>query len=156
MNDFDAVTATPIGLVGIRVDGDAVSGVDFNPPGAVALAARSRAGSAAAAFLRSYFLSGEWSAEVPLRLGGTPFQRRVWRRLLGIPAGSVLTYGELARELHSSARAVGQACRGNPCPILVPCHRVVSASGIGGFAGAAAGPSLAVKRWLLRHEGVDC
>jgi methylated-DNA-[protein]-cysteine S-methyltransferase len=156
MNDFDAVAATPIGLVGIRVDGDAVCGVDFNPPGAVELAARSRAAGAAAAFLRGYFLRAEWSAEMPLLLRGTPFQRRVWKRLLGIPAGSVLTYGALARELHSSARAVGQACRSNPCPILVPCHRVVSANGIGGFAGATAGASLAAKRWLLRHEGFEC
>ena len=51
-------------------------------------------------------------------------------------------------------RAVGQACRANPCPIVVPCHRVVAVKGLGGFAGDRDGRKLAIKRWLLRHEGV--
>ena len=66
---------------------------------------------------------------------GTPFQQRVWQSLIKIPSGKVKTYGELAKELNSSARAVGNACRHNPFPVMIPCHRIVSASGIGGYAG---------------------
>jgi methylated-DNA-[protein]-cysteine S-methyltransferase len=84
---------------------------------------------------------------------GTPFQRRVWAALLGIPRGRCATYGGLARALAlppNSARAVGLACGANPLPIVVPCHRVVSASGdLTGFSGG-----LPWKRALLELEGV--
>jgi methylated-DNA-[protein]-cysteine S-methyltransferase len=63
-----------------------------------------------------------------------------------------MTYGELAQRLKSSARAVGNACRRNPIAIVVPCHRVVAASGDGGFMGKRTGHALAIKRWLLAHE----
>jgi methylated-DNA-[protein]-cysteine S-methyltransferase len=85
---------------------------------------------------------------------GTPFQRRVWQRLSAIPAGETLTYGALARELGTSARAVGGACRTNPIPLVIPCHRVVATNGLGGYSGERGGDWLAKKRWLLAHEGV--
>ncbi len=88
-----------------------------------------------------------------LKTGGTDFQQNVWKRLLQIPLGSTATYGQLADELNSSPRAVGNACRGNPCPLVIPCHRVVGKSGLGGFSGQVSGPKLAIKRWLLTHEG---
>ena len=84
---------------------------------------------------------------------GTPYQRRVWQALQQIPVGEVCTYGELSAELNSSPRAVAQACRANPLPILIPCHRVVSATGLGGYMGKSEGHELAIKRWLLHHEG---
>jgi methylated-DNA-[protein]-cysteine S-methyltransferase len=84
---------------------------------------------------------------------GSPFQRRVWQAISAIPAGRTRTYGEIAAELGSAPRAVGGACRANPYPLLVPCHRVVGASGLGGFAGDVSGRLIAVKRWLLAHEG---
>jgi methylated-DNA-[protein]-cysteine S-methyltransferase len=87
-------------------------------------------------------------------LDGTSFQCRVWQALQAIPSGSTITYGELARRIGSGARAVGNACRANPCPLVVPCHRVVGVSGLGGFAGERGGEKLEIKRWLLRHEGV--
>ena len=84
---------------------------------------------------------------------GTPFQRRVWQALRGIPSGSTCSYGELAHELGSSARAVGGACRRNPIPIVVPCHRVAAAAGgVGGFMGQRDGEALTIKQWLLDHE----
>ncbi len=95
--------------------------------------------------------------EVPVRYpeGATPFQRRVWDALRRIPYGAVRTYGELARELGTSPRAVGGACARNPIPILVPCHRVVARDGLGGFAGQwETGLALEVKRRLLAVEGV--
>ncbi len=85
--------------------------------------------------------------------GGTPYQQKVWRALQRIPVGEVRTYGELANELDSCARAVAQACRANPLPILIPCHRVVAANGLGGYMGQTEGAGLAIKRWLLHHEG---
>jgi methylated-DNA-[protein]-cysteine S-methyltransferase len=83
---------------------------------------------------------------------GTPFQLRVWHALMAIPAGQPTTYGALAKQLGTAARAVGQACGSNPLPILIPCHRVVAANGLGGFMHSAAGAPLDVKTWLLQHE----
>lgn len=83
---------------------------------------------------------------------GTLYQQRVWQALQQIPVGEVRTYGELSAQLKSSPRAVAQACRANPLPILIPCHRVVSASGLGGYMGQTTGPMLEIKRWLLHHE----
>lgn len=84
---------------------------------------------------------------------GTAYQRRVWRALCKIPRGEVRCYADVAAELASSARAVAAACRANPLPLLIPCHRVVSRHGLGGYMGATSGRPLAIKRWLLEHEG---
>jgi methylated-DNA-[protein]-cysteine S-methyltransferase len=84
---------------------------------------------------------------------GTAFQHRVWRALRTIPPGQVRTYGELARSLASGPRAVGNAARANPWPVVVPCHRLVASQGLGGYGGATQGRGLAIKRWLLAHEG---
>jgi len=67
----------------------------------------------------------------------------------------VITYGEIAAELDSSPRAVGNACRKNPISLVIPCHRVVSASGIGGFSGQIEGEKISIKQQLLAHEGVE-
>lgn len=83
---------------------------------------------------------------------GTPFQLRVWHALMRIPAGQPQTYGALAKQLGTAARAVGQACGANPLPIVIPCHRVVAAHGPGGFMHASTGAPLDVKTWLLAHE----
>jgi len=85
-------------------------------------------------------------------LQGTDFQRRVWRALSKIPYAEVKTYGQLAKELQTSARAIGNACRQNPLPIIIPCHRIVASHGIGGFAGKTTGSHIDAKRWLLAHE----
>lgn len=103
--------------------------------------------------LEAYFADPLAAFDLPLVATGTRFQRRVWARLRQIPPGVSVGYGELARELETSARAVGNACRANPWPILVPCHRVLGARGLGGYAGAVDGDRLEIKRWLLRHEG---
>lgn len=81
---------------------------------------------------------------------GTPFQQNVWRQLLRIPRGALLTYAEVAEQVSSrhAARAVGNACRANPLPLFVPCHRVVARSGdLGGFSAG-----LGWKRYLLAAE----
>ena len=80
---------------------------------------------------------------------GTPFQRDVWRALLDIPCGQTRTYGQIAAQIGRprAARAVGQAVGANPLPIVIPCHRVVATSGLGGFGGG-----LEMKRRLLQME----
>ncbi len=90
--------------------------------------------------------------------GATAFQQRVWQALKEIPSGEVKTYAQLAAHLDSSPRAVGNACRANRVPIIIPCHRVIAASGIGGYAGDSQTNQkgnidyIAIKRWLLKHE----
>ncbi len=92
------------------------------------------------------------SFTVPLKPVGTIFQQRVWRQMSKIPPGQVQTYGELATSLHTSARAVGNACRANPIPLIIPCHRVVAKHSLGGYAGRTNGRLLDMKQWLLEHE----
>jgi len=105
--------------------------------------------------LQEYILSPGFTFDLPLKPQGTDFQQRVWSALQKIPPGQVRTYGELAEELGSSPRAVGNACRRNPIPLVIPCHRVVSAQGIGGFAGETEGQKISIKQQLLVHEGVE-
>jgi methylated-DNA-[protein]-cysteine S-methyltransferase len=103
--------------------------------------------------LQAYFARPTAPINLPLALQGTPFQKKVWQALRGIPVSQTLSYGELAKRLHTSARAVGNACRANPVPLIVPCHRVIAKNGIGGFSGATHGGPIQRKRWLLQHEG---
>jgi len=103
--------------------------------------------------LSRYFAEPRSRFEVTTESRGTAYQQRVWRALQQIPVGQTRTYGQLAEQLHSSPRAVGNACRQNPVPLLVPCHRVVAAGGLGGFGGETKGKRIALKRWLLEHEG---
>jgi len=99
------------------------------------------------------YLQGEPTAfDVPLMTQGSEFQQKVWTELEAIPSGQTRTYGEIARKIGSSARAIGGACKRNPIAVLVPCHRVVSASGAGGYAGDTDGDNMQVKLWLLHHE----
>ena len=111
------------------------------PTGVLAEAARQ---------LEDYFAGRRTTFDLPLDLGGTHFQRRVWARLQEIPYGETATYGELARELGSpgASRAVGLANGRNPVSIVVPCHRVVGSSGkLIGYAGG-----LSRKQVLLELE----
>ncbi|MCU7958546.1 MAG: methylated-DNA--[protein]-cysteine S-methyltransferase [gamma proteobacterium symbiont of Bathyaustriella thionipta] len=105
--------------------------------------------------IRAYLHASQEPLDLPFTLNGSPFQQRVWQALRDIPAGQTLTYGELAKKLYTAARAVGNACRNNPLPLVVPCHRIISANGLGGYCGALSGKPADIKRWLLRHEGHD-
>lgn len=144
---------SPLGRLRVTCAGEQVLAVDIG--GVVA-----RAPSPANALqqkiqreLAAYFRNASHRVALPLQPQGTEFQRRVWRALQAIPVGQTLTYGALAKKLHSSPRAVGNACRANPLLVIIPCHRVVAANGIGGYSGKMRGRQLDIKRWLLRHEG---
>ena len=154
MNAYQAIVATPLGRVAIRMAGDAVSALDYLPADTPEQPPTNAATQGVIEQLEAYFRDSRYSFGVPLTPAGTAFQRKVWEALQAIPSGTVLTYGELARQLDTAARAIGGACRSNPIPILIPCHRVVGRQGLGGYAGEVTGDPLAIKRWLLRHEGV--
>ncbi len=100
------------------------------------------------------YFSGDCGAldAVPVELNGTPFQRKVWEALRQIPAGSTLSYADLARRIGEprAVRAVGAANGANPVAVIVPCHRVIGTDGtLTGYGGG-----LDRKQWLLAHEGV--
>ncbi|MGE0254754.1 MAG: methylated-DNA--[protein]-cysteine S-methyltransferase [Alphaproteobacteria bacterium] len=101
--------------------------------------------------LHAYFLNERKDFELPVAPRGTPHDQAVWRAMCAIPWGETRTYGDVARDIGSSPRAVGGACGANPLPIIVPCHRILAAGGrLGGYSGAGGG---ATKRALLALEG---
>lgn len=150
---FQAKLRAPFGLLGVRTSGARLAEIVFLRPGGAAVAPRDGVAERACAQLERYLADPEFHFDLPLAPCGTPFQRRVWSKIAAIVPGRTRSYGEIARELDSAARAVGQACGANPLPLVVPCHRVLAAGGIGGFAHHEEGFHLAVKRWLLAHEG---
>ena len=144
--DYQAKLSAPFGLLGIRCDEDALIGIDF-------LAATDKPQRATSSFaenvceqLLRYFEDPDAQFSIPLKISASPHQQRVWQAMLNIPRGKTRSYGELAAGLHSSAQAVGQACGANPVPIVIPCHRVVSKTGLGGFMKHGHGASLDIKR----------
>jgi len=148
---YDAVIASPLGRLGIQAR-TALTSIDFVAPRMPLKQPRTPLARRVCAQLRAYFRNPRARFNLPLAPGGSEFQNGVWRAMRRIPSGQVRRYGDLAKSLDSAARAIGGACRANPIPIVVPCHRVVSASGLGGFMGATAGRALQIKRWLLEHE----
>ncbi len=151
--DHQAKLQTPFGVLGISCTEEALTGIAFLAPGAQAQLPRSAFAREACAQLAAYLNDRDFRFDLPLVLQGTPHQRRVWQAMCAIPRGRVRSYGDVARELGSSALAVGQACGANRFPVIIPCHRIVGAAGIGGFANHRDGYLLDIKRWLLAHEG---
>ena len=153
---FQACVRTPFATLGITATDTHVTGVRFLAPSTPALAPkRNTIAYLACIQLQAYLDDPRHAFDLPLMLAGTRHRLAVWEAMQRIAPGEVRTYGDLARELGSSARAVGGACGANPLPVIVPCHRVVaSGGGLGGFMGARAeGFELGIKRWLLEHEG---
>lgn len=152
--DYLAILPAPFGALGVRMRDESLTGLDFLPPGSTPRVPDDIRVARLAAELAAYYADPGHVFGLPIELSGTPFRLRVWAAIQAISAGETRTYGEIARALGSGPRAVGQAVGDNPLPILVPCHRVLAAGGLGGFMHGAAGFPLVVKRWLLRHEGV--
>jgi methylated-DNA-[protein]-cysteine S-methyltransferase len=153
---FQACLRTPFATLGITTTDSHVTGVRFLAPATPAKApARDSIAHLACVQLQAYLENPAFAFDLPLRLAGTHHRLQVWEAMSRIPAGEVRTYGDVARELRSSARAVGGACGANPIPVVIPCHRIVGAGrSLGGFMGAREeGFELGIKRWLLEHEG---
>ena len=152
MPNFQAKLDTPFALVGIRTEGAALAEIVYLPRSAGTLAPANALAERACEQIEKYAVDPGYRFKLPLMQVGTAFQRRVWDQIAAIPCGETRTYGDLARLLHSAPRAVGQACGTNYFPLVIPCHRVVAAGGLGGFAHASGGYLLEVKRRLLHHE----
>ena len=152
----DVVLVTPIGTLGVARHEDYVDRVTFlDPTGLVPLPNyRQNFVKQIEEWFLGYFSSEIPDYPLPLALNnkGTPYQRKVWRELLQIPFGETVTYGDMAKDLKTSAQAIGMACKFNPLPILIPCHRVVARNGLGGYFGEIDGEKIDVKAWLLEHE----
>lgn len=149
---FAAVLAAPFGAFGIRAGAERVDELVFLPRETPEREPDNALAERAVREILRWLEDPAHPFDLPLAPRGTPFQQRVWAAIGAIPPGSTRSYGCLATQLGSAARAVGQACGANPFPLVIPCHRVVAAAGLGGFAGARDGYRLDAKRWLLAFE----
>ena len=153
---FAACLRAPFATLGITTTATHVTGIRYLSPSHAARAPRrDTIAFLACVQIQAYLDNPRFVFDLPLRLAGTRHRLAVWEAMQRIAAGRTRTYGELAAELGSSARAVGGACGANPIPLVVPCHRVIAAhGGLGGFMGEKReGFELGIKRWLLEHEG---
>ncbi len=151
---YDAVIETPLAAMhlGIVVDDNRLQSIELLSSNDPLRQPASEMAREAASQLKAYFDDPHWQFSLPVVSQGTLFQQRVWQLMLAISVGEVCSYGDAAKSLNSAARAVGGACRRNPVPIVVPCHRIVAANGLGGFNGRREGAEIAFKQWLLNHE----
>ena len=152
---YAAKIRTAFAVLGLRTNGTALTGLSFLPPAEHAQDPADRVAETATQQIERYLSDPGFRFTVPLAPAGTPFRQRVWAALTTIPRGEAWTYGEMARVLGSAPRAIGGACGANPIALIIPCHRVVGAQGaLGGFMNAQNGDPIAIKRWLLTHEGL--
>ncbi|MDR3536640.1 MAG: methylated-DNA--[protein]-cysteine S-methyltransferase [Acetobacteraceae bacterium] len=137
---------TPIGDLTVSEENGAVVAVDWGwgrDQQETALLCRARDQ------LHAYFDAELSEFDLPLAPAGSPYRQRVWQALCEIPFGATRSYLEIAAVAGGSARSVGQANGSNPIPLIIPCHRVVATTHLGGYSG---GDGLTTKRWLLAHE----
>ena len=146
---------SPLGKISAGFIGDSLCLLEIGKADTDRMSNSNAAMKKLSAELAAYFRDKQFQFTINLQPYGTDFQQGVWSALREIPAGGTLSYGQLAEKLHSSPRAVGNACRANPIPIIIPCHRVVGKNGIGGYDGKTSGRRLDIKRWLLHHEGIN-
>jgi methylated-DNA-[protein]-cysteine S-methyltransferase len=152
------VIEAPFGRLGISTElveaSLMLSRIDYLPANTDLIAPQNLLAKEVARQCKAYFKDPYWQFDLPTKPVGTEHQRKVWASIQDIPAGETKTYGEVAKKIKSGARAVGTACGANPYPLISPCHRVISAQGIGGFMKEnSPGLYRQIKLWLLKHEG---
>jgi len=152
---FDVVVEFPKMKVGVVTRDERVVEIRYLPPAHAVLEPRNELAERAASQLEQYRDNPDTRFDLPVVIEGSPLERGVWQAMCAIPRGRTRTYGEIARELGADPRAIGQACGDNRLPLVIPCHRVVAANGLGGFAHATSGYLLEAKRWLLLHEAAE-
>ncbi|MDO7881524.1 methylated-DNA--[protein]-cysteine S-methyltransferase [Salinibacterium soli] len=151
-------TDSPLGRLEITADDEAITTLAIEREGRLPWEHLPERSStlleSARSQLAEYFAGERRDFDLPVRLGGTEFQRSVWAELSALPFGGVLSYGEigLATGRPTAGRAVGGAVGANPVPIIVPCHRVLGADKR--ITGYSAGAGIPTKTWLLDHEGI--
>jgi methylated-DNA-[protein]-cysteine S-methyltransferase len=141
---------SPIGGLTIAEDDDAIVAIRWaDAEGEPSSGNGSALLAEAARQLDAYFAGHLTRFDLPLAPAGSPFETRVWTAMAEIPYGETRGYGELATTIGSAPRAIGRACGRNPIPIVIPCHRVLAKTGLGGYSGSG---GLATKRHLLALE----
>lgn len=146
---------TPIGDLGFLYTPTHLLKIDFAPEHSKAADFNDPFWQRIVHEVHAYFLDPTHLIDLPYNTqDATPFCNSVWTEMKKIPMGQTRTYGELAEKVKTSPRAIGNACRHNRLPLLIPCHRVLAKAGQGGFFGARTGHWLNIKAWLLKHEGV--
>lgn len=152
---YSCIIDSPIGKLGVIVKDNKLIKIGFlspqislKPPGNVEL-------QQIVDKIKEYFFNPKVSLKFSQNLQGTLLQKRIWRRLQKIPFGETITYGELAKKVGTNPRVIGNACRLNPIPLVIPCHRVVAAKGLGGFCGKNSGRAIKIKQWLLDYESLS-
>lgn len=151
-NIFAAVMVTPIGKLGLNIDAGKLSGLQFLPENTPVLINKDSAINKIVANIKQYFCDPKVIFNIPIDTTGTLLQQKIWQELQNIPVGQTRTYGEVAKIVGTSPRIVGNACRRNPIPLIIPCHRVLAKAGLGGYFGVDQEHFLQTKRWLLAHE----
>lgn len=149
---YDVTVEFPKFKIGVATRDDVVTELKYLPLSAPSVSARNELAKRAERQLEGYRSDPNSAFDLPVVIEGTELQKAVWRAMCAIPRGKTRTYGDLARELGADPREIGQACGDNRLPLVIPCHRIVAAGGIGGFAHATSGYLLEAKRWLLMHE----
>lgn len=149
---YHATFKTAFAVLGLVTEEDKLASITFLPLDFASRSPKTSLAKECIAQLRAYLADPRFSFDLPLKLADTPHRLKVWASLRRIPLAMTRTYGEVAKEIHSSPRAVGQACGANPFPIIIPCHRVLAKGGMGGFMHSAKGNPLSIKAWLLQHE----
>lgn len=147
------IVATQFGRIGVWTDGARLLRLGWagaNEDGL--LRPPDRVAARAALQLARYCDDPEYRFDLPVAPARTPFEKAFRATLRAVGAGNLCTYGELAARLGSGPRAVGRACARNPLLIIVPCHRVVAAAGLGGYSGRGGRRDLGLKRRLIAHE----
>lgn len=142
----------PIGKLKIEIANEELVALDYASPSSIVIPPNTDFEKNISEQLDSYFKNSKFRFNLPLQLKGTIFQQRVWQQLQHTPSSTTLTYGELAKKLNSSPRAIGNACRANPIAIIIPCHRVIGKNSLGGYGGKTTGTKIDTKLWLLSHE----
>ena len=163
---YDAFLNTPFGAVVISVlshqlsvkllpklNGFDVNGKKLNSFFQADFCAENALVKSAYSQIQQYLQGPKTILNLPINIGGTAFQQRVWQAIAAIPLGQTRTYSELALSIGSGPRAVANACGANNLPLIIPCHRVVAKNGLGGFMQNKPN-GLQVKKWLLAHEGI--
>ena len=152
---YDVVLEFPKMKVGVKTRDAQVVAIKYLPAETAIVSPTNSLAEKAARQLEGYREDPDTKFDFPIRVEGNDLQRAVWLAMCAIPRGKTRTYGEIARELGTDARDIGRACGDNRLPIVIPCHRVVAADGIGGFGHATSGYLIEVKRWLLAHEAEE-
>ena len=152
--EFQLKLRAPFAVLAARCDDYAIHSIAYLPPDESELPPQNALAAELAKMLRAYMRKPKGiDFDLPLYDAPTAHQRKVRAAVRAVPCGQTASYGDIARRAKTSPRAVGGACRANALPLIVPCHRIVGANGVGGFMGDNGESHLHVKRALLAHEG---